>query len=353
MKSKYNNMLFITALCSLVYGYVMLHGYYNLLISSWGGVVAFLAALLPLLIAFALIRMIAHDGGIRANKLFFVMLLLVSAVGVFNSLMLTWRGDKVFYDTANDAAAKFQTLSQTAQANLSNPDAEKFIGEVNALKQALGQEMRNPVNCGEGAASRQIMARIKEKLPSFTQLSGGFKDCSKVDEMVALYDAQVDKALYSAPILAALRYEDVVKVKNSVTKADKDAKVLLDAAAQDLHDGKNKITVVRPQIENIAALYRETAQLLSKNLPADAQKGLATQLDLSAVQALGDPSQFLQLIVSRIGDWFTWFVVVIAVALDSILIVLFARTHQFGRAIQTGKKTKPEATNVSLKDPWA
>jgi hypothetical protein len=277
----------------------------------------------------------------------------VSAVGVFNSLMLTWRGDKVFYDTANDAAAKFQILSQTAQANLSNPEAEKFIGEVNALKQALGQEMRNPVNCGEGAASMQIMARIKEKIPSFTQLSGGFKDCSKVDEIVALYDAQIDKALPSAPILASLRYADVLTVKNAVIKADKDAKVLLDAAAQDLHNGKNKISVVRPQIENIAVLYRETAQLLTKNLPADLQKNITSELDLNAVQALGDPSQFLQLIVSRIGDWFTWFVVVIAVALDSILIVLFARTYKYGRAIPTGKKAEVEAKNLNLKDPWA
>jgi hypothetical protein len=110
---------------------------------------------------------------------------------------------------------------------------------------------------------------------------------------------------------------------------------------------------VRPQIENIAALYRETAQSLSKNLPADAKKGLATELDLSAVQALGDPSQFMQLILSRIGDWFTWFVAFLAVALDSILIFLWARTHEFSSAIQAGKKAKPPAASVILKDPWA
>ena len=95
---KHIGYMLVTGLIALLYSALLLHGYFNLLISKWGGVASGLFALFVTILALILAGFIGQHDGLRRNKVLFVVLLLVSAVGVFNSLMLTAQGEQIFRD---------------------------------------------------------------------------------------------------------------------------------------------------------------------------------------------------------------------------------------------------------------
>lgn len=350
ISSKHTGLMLLTGLISLLYAALLLHGYFNLFISKWGVVGSVLFALLVTTIALILARQIGRHGGVRLNKILFSVLLLVSAVGVFNSLMLMAQGEQIFRDETERAATEFQSLSQTANKHLLNEQADGFISEVESLKQALAQEMRNPVNCGEGAAAANIMAQLKAKLPTFTKLSGGFKDCAKVDKIIPMYDAQIDKALWSAPILVSSHYQGIYKAKQKVLAAEKQSNQSVGEIMADIQAGENLLTVVRPKLEIMSLNYRQTAQELLPFLPKEVQSSVHPQLDLTAVRSLGDPIKFVNLIVSRLSDSLTWVFLVIALLLDSLLVWLFFQTHSAGKNTRSARKS-PEAPSL-VNNPW-
>ena len=347
---KHIGYMLVTGLIALLYSALLLHGYFNLLISKWGGVASGLFALFVTILALILAGFIGQHDGLRRNKVLFVVLLLVSAVGVFNSLMLTAQGEQIFRDETERAATEFQNLSQTANKHLLNEQADGFISEVNSLKQALAQEMRNPVNCGEGPAAANIMAQLKAKLPTFTKLSGGFKDCAKVEKIIPMYDAQIDKALWSAPILVSSHYQDIYAAKQKVLAAEKQSNQYVGEIMADIQAGENLLTVVRPKLEIMSLNYRQTAQELLPFLPKEVQSSVHPQLDLTAVRSLGDPIKFVNLIISRLSDPLTWVFLIVALLLDSLLVWLFFQTHSAGKNTRPARKS-PEAPSL-VNNPW-
>lgn len=348
--SKHTGFALLTGLISLLYAALLLDGYFNLFISKWGGVASGLVALLLTAIALILARQIGHNGGVRLNKVLFTVLLLISAVGVFNSLMLMAQGEQIFRDETERAATEFQNLSQTANKHLLNEQADGFISEINSLKQNLAQEMRNPVNCGEGSAAAAIMAELKAKLPTFTKLSGGFKDCAKVEKIIPMYDAQIDKALWSAPILVSSHYQDIYAAKQKVLAAEKQSNQSVGEIMADIQAGENLLTVVRPKLEIMSLNYRQTAQELIPFLPKEAQASVHPQLDLTAVRSLGDPVKFVNLIVSRLSDPLTWVFLIVALLLDSFLVWLFFQTSSAGKNIPSTRASPSDPSLVN--NPW-
>lgn len=133
------------------------------------------AALLFPLLAWWLAKFIGSSRtGIRGNLPLFILLLLVSAVGVFNSLMLNLEGRRIFIEAIERAHDQFDRLGGRAVGELqrggsSSPAAH--IARVQNLKEALFSEIRNPLNCGQGPQARAILENLREELPQFRALS--------------------------------------------------------------------------------------------------------------------------------------------------------------------------------------
>ena len=94
--SRYKTLLWVVANFSFVFIAVLTNGYYNLFVTKVG-LFALIIGLMLALLAWSLAKFIGTSaGGIRENVPLFVLLLLLSAVGVFNSLMINLEGIKNF-----------------------------------------------------------------------------------------------------------------------------------------------------------------------------------------------------------------------------------------------------------------
>ena len=288
----------LTFLFSIVFVSVIAYGYFNLSIKL-GWFFAGIFALLLAALAWFLARVVGQSfgrGG-RGYAILFAPLLIVSATGVYNSLMLFLEGGRIVADAANSSEDRFGQLSSAAQAGLSASGASLHLNRVNTLKEALFSEIQNPLNCGQGLEARRIMDNLIRELPGFQPLSNPVKDCSHNDEVIADYRQKIgqliDRAPWAIPDL-------VVVVKSS------------DTAREALNEVRTAATTnYTPAIlqsalntlESEDTRYRDLRYKLSRQVSV---KEIPDGLAIESVQSLGNAFKLPALFFDRISQVSTW-----------------------------------------------
>ena len=149
-KTKYQNAQVIALLYSIVFVGIIFWGYFNLL-GALGPYLAVLVSTILAIFAWSIARFIGYDGnGIRGNFPAFVLMLIISGVGIFNSLMLNLEGRRIFSDRIEVAQERFNVLEVAALKEQKMQGIESKIKEFNSDKEALMAEIQSPGNCGNG-----------------------------------------------------------------------------------------------------------------------------------------------------------------------------------------------------------
>jgi len=105
----------ILILFSIIFVFVLYQGWYTLF-SNYGAWIATIGALLLAALAWSLGKFIgSSEGGITSNGLLFVLLLLLSAAGVLNWMMITLEGPTIFSESVKSAQDSFTQLSTSAK----------------------------------------------------------------------------------------------------------------------------------------------------------------------------------------------------------------------------------------------
>jgi len=320
-----------TLMASLIYVAIMIHGYFNMFVSTVGSAVAAVAIAMSItLLAWLLAKLIAMHGGVKGNFALFIPLVMVSAAGIFNSMMLSTQGETIFREAVDEADGSFRTIELESARLLQNSEAENIIGRVRNLETAFVQEMRNPVNCGHGAAAGKTFAELKSILPQLTILSGN-KDCSSIERVIPLYQQQIEDGLGKHPVV--LRYKSIyqarAEIKELAANGAEDTKRALAA----IESGSNYIIHVKPILEKISREYKNTAQLLKDNLSPEQARQVKQELNFDAVRSVGDVVKFPKLIVSRLNDVLMYFILIFSVCIDWFLVYLMRRTKEAGEDI--------------------
>lgn len=308
----------VAALYSLLFFFLISSGYYllfqqNLLLALSAGIV------FPLL-AWWLAKVVGcSPGGIRAQLPLFILLLLISSVGVFNSLMLNLEGRRIFVETIDDSYDRFDHLRIRAIGELSKGGSNSttaHMQRVEDLKAALFSEIRNPLNCGQGPEARKILASLQDELPQFRPLSTTHVDCSQNSKVVDDYNARIDQLV-----------ENASWSNQAITKVVKDS----DAAKKELQElGKvagdsfapRLLGEVNPQLEVKSSQYRDLYDRLPKD--DDANSGLPNHLELRSVESLGQWSQLIYLIINRFDKPTTYIYLLLAGFADWMMVHLFS-----------------------------
>lgn len=335
-------------LYSLLFLPLLGYGWYVILGDLLPPVPAALGAIVVAALAWTLARIVGgSEGGIAGNKAVFAALLIVSAVGVFNTLMIRLEGRAIFTEAIDQAIARYGALPRLAQASLTDADAAALRRRVDALRTQLAQEIRNPRNCGEGPEAAKLLARLKAELPDLVRYSGRAGDCSNNGELIRMYDAQVDTLLHASDafVRGRVRVREALQQRVETEAAREISR--LAGLRRDVDAGASLLGRVRPALEDSAATYQGLASALAQQAPRGAGT-LATELDLRTVRHLGEWGHLLPLLIARLDRPQTWVYLGLAAFLDWLLVHLFARLAAHRRAAPRARGAAP----ARLETPW-
>lgn len=345
---QYNNLLFIVLAYSMIFIAVLFNGYYHLFYVK-GLFVAGVIALILALIAWGLGKYIGSSpGGLKGNLPLFAMMLILSAAGVFNSLMLNLEGKRIFEETVDKASERYRDLSIYATGNMRDEDIERKIANVNSLAKSLAEEIRNVRNCGEGPEARKILDSIARELPGFTVLSGAGRDCAQAEQIIRAYQEQIQERLYNHQDLVRLNYRGLIEARDQIVAGEKTAQNKLAGIRRDINEGQGLLSVVRPRLEEVATEYQAQAISATKLSRSARAEALPTTLDMASVRNLGEWSQVLNLLISRLDKPQTYVYLFLALFADWMLVHLFALLSAQRSRLAPKKRTLDRTVN----NPW-
>jgi hypothetical protein len=314
---------------SLIFFAVIAYGYFNLALRS-GIFPALVVATLVAVFAWYLARVVGTNGGIRKNLIPFLFLLVVSAAGVYNSLMLYLEGNRILTDAASEAQGRFGALRGVADQGLAGSGAKNKADQIRTTSEALFSEIRNPLNCGQGQEARRLIGELQRQLPGFTPLSNTGQRCERNDEVIKDYQERIDtlmnRAAWNNPDLQA-----VVSQSNGAEQRLGEMRSELSAEYSPL-----LLPRVLSDFEAQDSRYRNLRQLLSRHAEV---RELPEGLHISEVQSLGNAFKLPALFLERIDQPVSW--VYLLIAFDYFMV------HCFMMVGSASGRRRPVETNLA------
>lgn len=315
--SRYRSIQILLALFSFVFFAIISYGYYHLLIDS-GWFIAMVGGAIIALVAWFLGRWIGTTPGgpwtSRANPFLMLILLAVSAAGVFNTMMVYMEGEQILVDTTTESQVKFTMLETAASSQLKASGAEEKLATINGLRDALVSEIRSPGNTGEGQAARQIMETLRRELPGFIPLSGSGRSDDQDEEVIADYNQRIDALIAGAPWNNANLVGVTTVARDEAAKLEK---IRTDIATSYSPERLRQYVSVFLTSDGV---YRKAFGDLAKDVKVE---GIAPSLPIESAQYLGNVYKILPLFINRLGQG-SWMYLLLALAFDFLLVQLFA-----------------------------
>lgn len=339
-------------LYSLIFVALLAYGWFHLIGGFMHPALSWLGALVMAVLAWTLARIAgASERGISANKGFFAALLIVSAVGVFNTLMIRLEGKAIFSETIDRAVQQYSALPGLVRTGTADKEVVALRTRVDALRTQLAQEIANPRNCGEGPEAAKLLAQLKAELPGLVRYSGTSRDCSGDAQLVRMYDQQIETLLHSTPVFVRANVQQTAALQRRVEEAVPRELAKLDRVRRDVNAGASLIHDARPRLEDSASAYRQLSQSVASAVPALRSGELMPQeLDIDTVRNLGEWGHLLPLLLARLDRPQTWIYLALAVFLDWLLVQLFARIAAHRRAMPRAGTAVPVRPTVGT--PW-
>jgi|GEM_PF-3078351 len=311
--SRHRSIQVLLAIFSAIFIAVITYGYYFLLI-SFGWFVALLGGVLIASLAWYLARVAGTgDGGMKNNWLLIVPLFLISAAGVYNSMMVFLEGEQVLADAASGAQGNFGELKAAADRQLAADGIAERINRVNTARDALISEINNPLNCGQGPEARRLIVDLKTNLPGFEPLSGA-RNCDQNEAVVADYNERIDALIARASWNNPELYETAARAKNARSKlAELRTEISQSYSA-------NNISQIGSILEGHQTDYQDLRSRLEGQTDIEA---LPEKLDIIAAQSLGNVYRLPALFLNRLDEASTWVYLFVALGFDLLLVYLF------------------------------
>ena len=354
----------VSLIFSILFLFVVGNGYYNLFLTKIGSY-ALVVALLLAALAWLLAKLIgSNKGKIFGNLPLFFLLLIISSVGVFNAMMLNLEGKTIYTEAIDDAENQFVTL-RAASKDLITEDILLKITAIEDKREKFLDEVKNPLNCGQGPVAVQRAQELKALLPAFQMLSNpaGSKSCGKTpigedSPVIINYRSSINGLLYNHPDMVKARYKEnqefTSKIETETKAAQEQLKDLLsyvnsgDSLLKDSNVNGKLVKSARGRLEDISTNYANLAVELKNYAP---KAELLMNLNIKNARSLGEWSQLPNLILDRLDKPSTYVYFGLSVFFDWILIYLFTRLSSL-KAIVVQQKIQPIISESGITSSW-
>lgn len=320
---------------SLIFFFIISYGYFNLLLGS-GVFLAFVGGAVMAIFAWYLARVIGTSpGGIKKNYVLFIPLLIISATGVFNSMMVYLEGGRIISDAATSSQDNFANLERVAETGLAERGVTARVGRINSLRDALFSEIRNPLNCGQGPEARRIISELQRELPGFQPLSNPARNCERNEEVISDYRSRIDGLTERA----SWNNADL----RAVIAGSEKARGAIDAIRSQVSTNYSPMMLkpILNALEEQDVQYRDLRFRLSKYVDV---RSLPPALHLSEAQSLGNAFKLPALFVERLDEPATYAYLAIAVGFDYLMVYLFE--------LVASNRRRRRTTSVAVGGAW-
>jgi hypothetical protein len=258
-------------------------------------------------------------------KGYFLVLLLISALGTMNSFFMSSQQGPVLAEAISKTRQQLQQLKFQINEKLDTPAYDRQRIEINQLFSNFEKELRNPANCGFGAQSNRLFLEIQKELPKLTPLRLGSGACENVDQLIATYRDTVDRLMDDLPDPATKqRYSQRLALSEQLTKTM--------ATIEDLKVKNANLdkSVVAPVLIKAWATYNQALQE-AEQISATSF-GLPAEIEDKNVLGMGNITQIIPLLLSQLDNPVTYIIILFAVFFDVLLVEFFSR-HLHGRVV--------------------
>ena len=320
---------------SIIFFFIISYGYFHLFIKS-GYVLATVGAAIVAIFAWYLARIIGTSpGGLKKHWVLFLPLVVVSAAGVYNSLMLYLEGSRILAETVAESQTRFARLEQTAQAGQRESGATARENRINSLAEALYSEIRHPLNCGQGPEARRLIGALQRELPGFEPLSMARRNCERNEELITDYRERIT-ALLARADWNNPAFDEVI---DRARRARANLEEVRTSVATNYAPTLLQRTL--GTLEAHDSVYRD----LRRRLPAGVDvRDLPEGLHLSEVQSLGNAFKLPALFIERLDQPATYIYFLVALGFDLLMVYLFQ--------LAAAHRTRRPAAGHSLKGAW-
>jgi hypothetical protein len=326
------------ALYSLIFVAAISYGYVVLLQGA-AGWLAYVIGLVLAAIAWSLARYIGgEEGGIKKYAPLFALLLTISALGVFNTMLATFESKNILSEAVDSSYARYSKLAGAVSQAQDELGISERSAAIDAALGRLTAEIKNPMNCGQGPVAMAAISQLSDLLPGFSPLSrGNTNGCDQADALAAAYTTKVNELKAAAP------WND--RDLQALALASETGLRRLKEAKGKVRDGPDAIVQVKSVLESLAPDYQAgSALLLAKNKGSN----LPPTLDLRQVESIGEWSQVVNLILGRLNQASTYFYLLVAIFADWMMVYLFS-------LVRENKATAPNMAtgqNPRIKPAW-
>jgi hypothetical protein len=251
---------------------------------------------------------------------------LISAVGIASFLFLNVEGRRIVEDAVSGSQNALRQLETSALTRYTATGAPAKISRIKSLQKALENEIRNPLNCGQGAVAQGIIAELQVLMPEFRPISGSKIDCSRNERVIAAYKESINQLTLDAPwnnsdlpVIADQARAERSKLQEISNLSGTGGPLAL-------------LRQVKPALQSANERYRDLKERLVRQ-NGDVG-GLPDGLPTAPVEALGESSQIVSLALDRWDRPTTYIYLVVALFMDWLSVYIFAQL----KASQPGRR---------------
>lgn len=251
-------------------------------------------------------------------KAYFVVLLVISALGTMNTMFMQTQQSGVLGVVISKTRNHLQQLKFKIDAKLATPAYDQQRADIAQLFGNFEKELRNPANCGFGAQSNQRFHELQAVLPKLKPLALGSGACENVSALITAYKDTVDKLTEDLP--------------DPGTKKRFQQRQIFISQIEQTIAGIEEMKVKNVTLSKDAAMpaltsaWNTYAQLLKEaELIAGSPLGLPEEIVDTNVQGMGNITQIIPLLISQFDNPLTYLIIAAAVFFDVLLIEFFSR----------------------------
>lgn len=258
-------------------------------------------------------------------KGYFLVLLLVSALGTMNSFFMTSQQGSAIGEVISKTRQDLQKLKFLINEKLDTPAYDQRRIKIDQLFSNFEEEIRNPANCGFGPQSSLSFLEIQRELPNLKRLSLGSGTCQNIDAQILTYRKTVTQLTDDLPDPATKkRYTQRLALSEQLTQT---MSAIDELKVKNLNLDKS---VALPTLVVAWSTYEKVLQE-AEQISATSF-GLATKIVDDNALKMGNITQIIPLLSSQLDKPVTYIIILFAVFFDLLLIEFFSR-YLHGRVV--------------------
>ena len=251
-------------------------------------------------------------------KSYFVVLLMISALGTMNTMFMQSQQSVVLGAAISKTRNHLQQLKSKIEVSLKTPEYDRTREAIEVKFLAFKNELENPGNCGFGAQSLGRFRELQILLPELKPLAIGSSACQNISNITRLYRTIVDKLTDDLPDQATKKRFQ--QRKAFFTQIEKTITDIEDLKVQNASLNKTKT------IPSLTLAWNTYSQILQETeLISGTSLGLPAEIADKNVQGMGNITQIIPLLISQFDNPLTYVIIGAAVLFDVLLVTYFTR----------------------------